>query len=153
MADGPMSTDFESWFADLTAEVTTERRALIRPWFVSLHAQHGAVTSDIVSATWVLERLEVAELAVALMLSDVQRTTAWQAAVELSSGDDGRSVGSAIRSLDHGSASRVGVGRVHVPVSVVVEAPGQAKGLDRCDLVVELLIGHDHCTLERPLIP
>lgn len=88
MADGPTSNDFETWYADLTADVTAERRALVRPWFASLHAQHGPVTSAVASVAWALTRLNVAELAVALTLADLQRTTSWQPDVELSISDN-----------------------------------------------------------------
>lgn len=88
MADSPMSTDFETWFADLTAQVTAERRALVRPWFASLHAQHGPVTSAGASIAWALALLDVAKLAMALTLADAQRTTGWQPQVELSTLDN-----------------------------------------------------------------
>lgn len=88
MVGGQTSTDFETWFADLTTDVTAERRALVRPWFVSLHAQHGAVARDVVSSAWAFARLDGAERAVALTRADVQRTTSWQPKVELSTSDN-----------------------------------------------------------------
>ncbi|MDP2290242.1 MAG: hypothetical protein Q8M22_03595, partial [Actinomycetota bacterium] len=87
VADGQTSTDFESWFANLTEEASVERRALIRPWFLSLHQQQGPVPSEVASVAWSAQRLDASERAVALTLADIQRTTTWQAEVTLSTLD------------------------------------------------------------------
>ena len=88
MPDRSAIEEFEAWFASLTQGVSAERSAEIRPWFASLHQQHGAVTNEVASTAWALERLDVAELAVALVTADLQRTTAWQADVALSTFSD-----------------------------------------------------------------
>lgn len=83
MPDGPTSTDFESWFATSTEAASSDRRTKLRPWFRALHDDHGPVTMEVALIAWALQQLDASELAVALVLADVHRTTKWQVEVEL----------------------------------------------------------------------
>ena len=82
MRDDPTSTDFESWFSSLTEAASPHRRTELRPWFRSLHDQHGPVTAEVLARAWTLQQLDTSELAVALVLADLQRTTKWVVEVE-----------------------------------------------------------------------
>lgn len=84
MTDGPTSTDFESWYAGLTGTVGVDRRAKIRPWFRSLYDEHGPVSEAVALEQWRREQFESSELAVALTVADIHRTTAWPVEVGLS---------------------------------------------------------------------
>src|SRR4051812_2203859 len=88
MANAPMTTDFEPWFLALTEGASIQRRALIRPWFLSFHEHHGPAESEVVSTAWALQRLEASELAVAMTVADIHRTTTWQPIVELNTVHD-----------------------------------------------------------------
>lgn len=83
MPDGPTVTDFESWFASLTEAASSDRQTTLRPWFRALHDDHGPVTMELALIAWALQQLETSELAVALVLADIHRSTKWQVEVKL----------------------------------------------------------------------